>query len=175
MTIDVRRERRSALIKMTSFIGVWLTLRVLAWTVGFDTFQLTDAGLLIAFVLSVIWLAFDVVWLDSHLAKREQREETQSILNNPIDLGPRSGYVYLLQGQKGYYKVGHTKDPNDRYQTFKLNLPFEVEYLHLIICADRYAAESLLHRCFAHRRIKGTEWFQLTGDDIRLIKAIERL
>ena len=92
----------------------------------------------------------------------------------------RAGYVYLVKGPKGFYKIGHTKDPRDRYQTFKLNLPFDVEYLHLIICADRFLIEKRLHSVFSHCRVKDdkgkdTEWFILTFDDIAIIKSIKEM
>lgn len=93
----------------------------------------------------------------------------------PLPQGARPGYVYLLQGQKGYYKIGRTVDPNDRYRTFKLKLPFDVDYLHLIPCRNRFAAEGRLHRCFDHRRVTGSEWFRLSLDDVALIKSIKEM
>lgn len=93
----------------------------------------------------------------------------------PLPQGVRPGYVYLVQGQQGYYKIGRTADPNDRLRTFKLKLPFDVEYLHLIACGNRFAVEAILHRSFDHRRVPGSEWFKLTRDDIALIKSIKEM
>ena len=163
-----RNRPRIALALNTA--GTWLALRILLWTFGLDALSILDVGLGYIVLIGVIWILVDTVWLNPRLG--EHTDQTFPVL--PV-LGIRGGYVYLLQGQKGYYKIGHTKDPSDRYQTFKLKLPFAVEYLHLITCDDRRAAESMLHRCFAHRRIKGTEWFLLTEDDIRLIKSIQHI
>lgn len=44
----------------------------------------------------------------------------------------KKGYVYLIQSPTGYCKIGRTKNPEDRLSTFKVKLPFEVEYLYLI-------------------------------------------
>lgn len=95
----------------------------------------------------------------------------------PQRKGRRHGYVYLLRNDEGLYKIGRTKDPDDRMATFKLSLPFRVKYEHLIECSDAVAGERALHKRFAAKRLRGpngehTEWFELTPTDVRAIKRM---
>lgn len=81
------------------------------------------------------------------------------------------GYVYLLKSASGEYKIGHTTNPEHRFKTFDVKLPFKVSFEHLILCEDRRALESELHLKFKTKRING-EWFALTDADIEYIKSL---
>lgn len=83
-----------------------------------------------------------------------------------------AGYVYLLKAETGHWKIGRTKDPNDRLRTFNVKLPFKVEYEHLIKCRHANEVESALHEHYMLKRING-EWFDLSDDDIALIKGMQ--
>lgn len=83
----------------------------------------------------------------------------------------RPGFVYLIRSASGYYKIGRTKNPDDRIATFSVKLPFEVEYEHLIETTDMYQLEKDLHARFADRRVNG-EWFDLTDDDVAYVKSL---
>ena len=85
----------------------------------------------------------------------------------------KSGYVYLIQSDRGYYKIGMTKNIDDRMATFHVKLPFEPDLIHVIECEDRRAMEKSLHIKFAAKRING-EWFDLTGTDVAFIKSIKK-
>lgn len=84
------------------------------------------------------------------------------------------GYVYLIKSSTGYWKIGHSKTPENRMKTFGVMLPFEVEYEHLIPTTNMFMAETILHTKFSDKRVRG-EWFSLTDDDVIAIKAIERM
>lgn len=86
----------------------------------------------------------------------------------------RAGFVYLLRSASGFWKIGKTKNPQNRIETFSVKLPFEVEYEHLIPCADMSSAEIQLHQRFATKRTNG-EWFALTDEDVAIIKSIQSL
>lgn len=98
------------------------------------------------------------------------------IVQQVIQVAPADprGYVYLLRSETGWYKIGRTVNPQNRRRTFKLNLPFDVEYEHIIPCHNQYKIERYFHEHFADKRIKGTEWFNLTEDDVMYFKAFER-
>jgi len=81
------------------------------------------------------------------------------------------GYVYLIQSPTGAYKIGRTKNPDDRMKTFGIQLPFEVQFVHLIETANMYKLERSLHKKFSSKRVNG-EWFQLVPEDIEFIKGI---
>jgi predicted GIY-YIG superfamily endonuclease len=82
-----------------------------------------------------------------------------------------TGYVYLIQSPTGAYKIGRTKNPANRLQTFHVKLPFEVEYVAVISTPDMYRLESNLHRQYASKRVNG-EWFMLDAADVEAIKTL---
>jgi hypothetical protein len=79
--------------------------------------------------------------------------------------GLSSGWVYILRSASGEYKIGRTKNPEDRLATFAVKLPFRVEYDCLIFSRDTVALESHLHQQFGHKYLDG-EWFALNETDL---------
>jgi hypothetical protein len=96
--------------------------------------------------------------------EKEQRKQERVQTNG-------TGYVYLIQSPTGAYKIGRTKDPNDRMATFSVKLPFEVEYVCVIQTPDMYSLETDLHNRYAKQRVNG-EWFQLNPEDVQYIKGL---
>lgn len=83
-----------------------------------------------------------------------------------------NGYVYVLKEINGkHYKIGHTKNPNSRMQTFKTKLPFKIEFDILIETEDMYALEKKLHKQYSKKRIEG-EWFALSQVDLDTIRKL---
>lgn len=80
-----------------------------------------------------------------------------------------NGYVYILQSDSGYWKIGRAKNPDDRMKTFSVKLPFMVNYEIVIPSTDYVALEKELHERFAYCRVNG-EWFDLTDGDILDLK-----
>lgn len=83
----------------------------------------------------------------------------------------RNGYVYLIQSDRGYYKIGRTANPSDRAITFSALLPFEIEFICLIPTGDMVSLETALHRRFADKRVNG-EWFDLAPEDVEYIRGL---
>lgn len=81
------------------------------------------------------------------------------------------GFVYLLQSPSRAYKIGRTRNPEDRIRTFSIKLPFEVEYISVVETLDMYQLEKDLHLKFEAKRING-EWFNLSAEDIEYIKLL---
>lgn len=77
-----------------------------------------------------------------------------------------SGYVYLLQGPNGAFKIGKTRNWRSRRETFGIELPFDVEYCCVIDAAlvgmDYSKLERELHDEYDIYWIRG-EWFLLTN------------
>lgn len=83
-----------------------------------------------------------------------------------------AGYVYLVNEVNGdHYKIGRTRNPENRLQTFNVKLPFRVEYAHLIETDDMYTLEAQLHGRYNHCRVDG-EWFALTPSEVDEIKSL---
>ena len=99
--------------------------------------------------------------IDGQLEKLKAAEEKVKSRRNTDP----SGYVYLIQSPTGYYKIGRTRNPDDRLATFSIKLPFEVEYKHLIKTDDMFTLEAELHRRYADCRVSG-EWFQLSDEQV---------
>lgn len=83
------------------------------------------------------------------------------------------GYVYLIKANLpgGYssYKIGHSRDIENRLKIFNVKLPFEFDLIHLIETADMRELERMFHRQFQSKRVNG-EWFDLSADDVEWIK-----
>lgn len=82
-----------------------------------------------------------------------------------------AGFVYLVRSEGGYYKIGRTKNPANRIKTFKVKLPFEIEYVAIIQTNDMYALEKELHKKYKPKKVNG-EWFSLNDDDLNYIKSL---
>lgn len=104
-------------------------------------------------------------------------EEQTSMLSgdaqNRGKLNIKGGTVYVIQDADvtGYYKIGKTQQPADRIGHFDTMLPFNVRVVHLITSKDCNALETVLHRHFASKRVRG-EWFALTDADVQWIKQM---
>lgn len=84
---------------------------------------------------------------------------------------PKEGYVYLLQSISGHYKIGRTRNPENRIKTFGIQLPFEVEYVCLIKTTNMVELENALHMRFSSKRING-EWFNLDTEDVAYLREL---
>ncbi len=82
------------------------------------------------------------------------------------------GYVYMLRSGRSY-KIGKSIDPSRRYREIRLELPEETHQIHTIPTDDPSGIEAYWHQRFAAKRIRNTEFFNLTGDDIRAFKRRE--
>lgn len=84
------------------------------------------------------------------------------------------GFVYLMESEIGLYKIGHSVNPATRLNDLRAQSPININLIHAIKYADRYAGENLWHKRFSAKRVKG-EWFRLDPDDIAAFKAVRGL
>ncbi len=87
----------------------------------------------------------------------------------------RRGEVYLLATDlEGVYKIGRTKDFQDRKATFNVKLPFPVKTIHVIHCDDMYETEGELKLMFRRegKCLNGSEFFRLTEADVAYIQSL---
>lgn len=84
------------------------------------------------------------------------------------------GVVYFLkalEGEKaGLTKIGYSIDLLARKNALQSIHNAKLELLHHIASNDAPTLERVLHRIFRNKRIKKTEWFDLSEEDIELIK-----
>ncbi len=104
------------------------------------------------------------VWASEYLAKHQKEEVEEPSKSERI-----AGYVYMLRyGKK--YKIGFTNSPTRRFREVSIELPDETIQIHTIATDDPNGIEEYWHKRFAPRRIRNSEWFELTSDDVRVFK-----
>jgi hypothetical protein len=84
----------------------------------------------------------------------------------------KEGYVYLALlklGREKVYKIGNAVLVERRTDQISLQLPEELELVHVIRTDDAYGIENYWHRRFAEKNRKG-EWFSLSRQDIQAFK-----
>ncbi len=119
-----------------------------------------------------------VVQIDRGYEKLGSLENTKTavVTEDPIQIHSerarrdRSGYVYLLEGD-GCYKIGHARDPENRVETLKIQLPYPVHLVTFVYSEDRRGLEAELHEKFADKRLNG-EWFDLSQNDVEEIEKM---
>ena len=79
------------------------------------------------------------------------------------------GYVYMLRSGKRY-KIGKSTDPSRRFREVRLELPEETNQVHAIATDDPSGIEAYWHQRFAEKRVRSTEFFTLSAEDVRAFK-----
>lgn len=85
-----------------------------------------------------------------------------------------SGFVYLIKGRGGEYKLGRTGLVDRRVSQLATGSSVELEVVHEIRTDDPAGVEAYWHRRFADRRLRG-EWFKLSAADVRAVKRWRRI
>lgn len=105
----------------------------------------------------------------------KEREPINYITLSSLHSYPNGQYVYIIQDVDvtGLFKIGRTNNPEKRILNFGIHLPFTVGIVHIIPTDNMCQLESVLHRKFASKRVKG-EWFSLSTDDLEAIRSISQ-
>jgi hypothetical protein len=88
---------------------------------------------------------------------------------NTHDSKMNYGFVYLVKGHPGEYKIGRTNLVDRRLSELGATASIEQELVHEIKTDDPAGIESYWHKRFAAQRMRG-EWFRLTAADIKTFK-----
>jgi len=114
--------------------------------------------------------SLEALWMNAEVAlETKTKRKKKQAWAKTRKTSKRVGYVYILRSSSGYYKIGRTKNPDDRLKTFSVKLPFEVEYEHVIATDDMVELEKAFHMLFEKKRVEG-EWFDLNAEDIEILK-----
>lgn len=79
------------------------------------------------------------------------------------------GFVYLVKGHPGEYKIGRTNLVDRRLSELGATASIEQTLIHEIKTDDAAGIEHYWHKRFAEKRMRG-EWFKLNADDVRKFK-----
>lgn len=82
------------------------------------------------------------------------------------------GYVYLLKGGNGKYKIGASKNPVQRCKSLRLASSENHELIHFFKCVHMFKMEKSLHAIFKSKK-SHSEWFDLDENEVSHIKGIK--
>jgi hypothetical protein len=80
-----------------------------------------------------------------------------------------AGFVYMLRSGRRY-KIGRTSSPTRRHREVRLELPDRTDLVHSIETDDPQGIEAYWHSRFAAKRIRDTEFFELSAADVAAFK-----
>lgn len=170
--IDIENPKVKAVVKEMQFTAPFIAAQVtlLDYTPSYWEY---DGSTVIEEAEIVLSAPFDIIPSDC-----ESRTIAHRVLNGGFKRPVRQkepetmkpGYVYLLSSADGTHKIGRTKDPKQRLNSFK-SMRMQVEYVCLIQTKNMNRLEADLHIKFKDKRIQG-EWFDLDTDDIEYIKGL---
>lgn len=92
--------------------------------------------------------------------------------DKPSTKKTKPGYVYLIRGENGYYKIGKSSNAKNRIESLGVVLPFTIEPVCIVQTNDMHGLEKELHARFSDKRISG-EWFVLNEQDVSYIRNIQ--
>ncbi len=84
---------------------------------------------------------------------------------------PTRGYVYVVEGDEGCFKIGKSVNPEGRLAALNTGFHGDLGLVHQIRTDDMGWLENLLHRKFAGRRARG-EWFLLSSQDVDRLRRV---
>lgn len=106
-------------------------------------------------------------------ANRQLMEDVYSESKTQGDISTKvnSGFVYLLLGENGKYKIGKSKNPERRCKELSLSSCENHELIHKFKVKNPHLKEKELHLMFNEKRTH-SEWFELSKADIEFIKGL---
>lgn len=84
------------------------------------------------------------------------------------------GFVYLVRGHPGEYKIGRTNLVDRRLSELGATASIEQKLIHEIKTDDPAGVEHYWHRRFQDKRMKG-EWFKLSAADVKAFTRWRRI
>jgi hypothetical protein len=76
------------------------------------------------------------------------------------------GYIYLLYASTGAYKIGYTRNLQNRLSQLNGVYGVTVTCIHSFRSRNMPQAERLMHHHYRSQRLE-SEWFRLTKSDVR--------
>ena len=125
--------------------------------------------------------------LQGYCAAKPEHADVRELLSEmrlqPAQPGPSSvagvatdgyGFVYMVEGHEGEYKIGHTNLVDRRVTQLGVKAAVAPTLVHEIKTDDPRGVEVYWHRRFRAKRMRG-EWFRLEPGDVRAFKRWKRI
>lgn len=110
--------------------------------------------------------------LEAELVRANRRREhltfsPRYLSEGEIDSFSRGQYVYLLHEVEVTmrYKIGKATLPRARFVEFT-KWPFRWQVVCILPTKDMHRLEKYFHDQYDHKRVSGSEWFNLSPDDV---------
>jgi hypothetical protein len=113
----------------------------------------------------------DIIALLGPLAEDSPSDANQL---KPDSENPRYGFVYLVKGHPGEYKIGRTNLVDRRLSELGATAAIQHLLVHEIKTDDPAGVEAYWHSRFRDKRMRG-EWFRLSPADIKAFKRWRRI
>jgi hypothetical protein len=84
------------------------------------------------------------------------------------------GFVYLVKGHPGEYKIGRTTLVDRRLSELGATSAIEQKLVHEIKTDDPAGVEAYWHKRYQAKRMRG-EWFNLTAADVKVFQRWRRI
>jgi len=82
------------------------------------------------------------------------------------------GFVYVIKSDFGY-KIGRTKNLDNRSKQFEVKLPFEWSFVKIYVLERAEDMEKMSHELLADKRLNG-EWFDIDEVDFKLLNQLHQ-
>ena len=83
-----------------------------------------------------------------------------------------SGYVYLMRADNGVYKIGTSKNVEQRLSGLRGESAIGIVVIHYFACRDARKIEKNLHKKYRKQR-DHHEWFTLDSDEVKWFTSIK--
>lgn len=107
-----------------------------------------------------------IILYNNKVYKINTIEELLSI-ELPLNYNENLEFIYIIVCKHGY-KIGRTKNIDQRNATFNVKLPFKWNFLNIYAVINSKKIEKFLHKMLITQNLNG-EWFELNKNQLNLI------
>ncbi len=94
----------------------------------------------------------------------------ESMISTPVEKKKDPGYVYVIKGESGRYKIGASKNVEKRVANLRISSSEDHTLVFAYKVDDHYKHEKMTHEAMTLKRMH-SEWFELTDEDLGHIET----